>query len=39
MQVLNHVGIGTTSPDALLDIEADSNPTIRLTDDRQWGWF
>jgi hypothetical protein len=26
-----NVGIGTTSPDALLDIEAAANPTIRLT--------
>ena len=31
-----NVGIGTSSPDALLDIQSDSNPTIRLTDNKVW---
>ena len=31
-----NVGIGTSSPDALLDIQSDSNPTFRLTDNKVW---
>ena len=34
---VGRVGIGTSSPDALLDLE-DTEPTIRLTDDRDISW-